>query len=405
METFGRDDLLYLAHGATLLGSGGGGTLSSTLEMIGQWFPEGRRVDLASVEEAEEDDSSFTGVVSFLGSPAENERLSDLTAAIRAAEAMDRWLARWRGKPLGRTLALEMGVQSSAVVHLLVASALGLHGVDADGVGRAVPWLEATLFAGADLPTGPAFLTDAESCELMVEAKSPQSLQEIATRLVAGPPFDRVAGLALWPLDGPSLRCTIPAGRGTRGSIRLARDLGEILCQGERETEAHLLRRLEREDLEATVVFRGELVAAEAILSDDHQIVRLENGSRAEAVCYSASENLVLWGDAEGRSAPLVTAPDSICFLAPDGTPYSNTSLPQPGSEIRILAIAARRAVAENPRLAAAFRQLTRGVGYPGRPVPLPDAGSAGAEISRARGPEPTPAAAAAPGSYRETPP
>lgn len=366
MQRLGKDDLIAIAHGATFLGSGGGGTLSSTLEMIHRWFPEDRKVRLLDVGEAAADKASLTAVVTFIGSPAANRDLTDLSPAIQATELMDRCLRRRQGKPLGRTMAVELGVQSSAVVHLMVASALGLDAVDGDGVGRAVPRLAATVFAGAELATGPAVLASGGPGHLLVEDATPNMVQEIATAVLARPPFGGVAGLALWPMGDDALQRALPPDGGTRGTISLAAQIGRILMQRPPNTVTRVVSCLRRHGLRAEVVFRGELREVHTKTSADHlalDLVDVHGGDDDTATIYASSENMVFWqGD-----RPQVVAPDSICCLTAEGRPFSNTELPPVGTELAVLAVEARPVLRRYPALVEVFHHMTRDVGYPGR--------------------------------------
>ena len=367
MRGLAKQDLIDVAYGATFLGSGGGGTLSTTLEMIDRWFPADGRVNLLGVEEAVADAESATAVVTFIGSPAANRELTDLTPAIRATELLGRTLERRHGLRLGQTLAVELGVQSSAVVHLLVARALGLDAVDGDGVGRAVPWLAATTFAGAEVPTGPAVLASAEASHLLVEESDPETVQAIASRVIPGPPFDGVAGLALWPMDGEALVRALPPTGGTRGTVGLAAALGRLLVEGREEIESRLIDVLERHGVRATMVFRGRLERVHQVSSADHLVLELVGDDGSSATCHSASENLVF--RLAGR--PIVVAPDSICALTADGRPISNTELPPLGTRVVFFAVEARPILRENPRLVRVFRRMTDEVGYSGGHVPF----------------------------------
>ena len=364
MRVLSRDDLIDLAHGATFLGTGGGGTLASTLQMIERFASPQMALRLLEVDEAirpAEDRKGVTTVASFIGSQAANESLTDVTPAIRAVEAMSALTQKRLGVPVARTIAIELGVQSSAVPSLLVADQLGLDAVDADGAGRAVPVLPATVFAGAGLSAAPTILTSAGGCTVTVEDDDAMVTNLVAGGVLRSPPFGVVAGLALWPMRAAELQRAVPEHGGTRGSISLSIEVGSALRRGRIESALEAIR---RHGLEARILFRGRLVERRTTQSDDHVIATFEDGSGRRVTTYSVSENLVLWDRQSGE--PLLLAPDSLCYASPDGQALSNTELPDLGGEVVLVAIEARRVLRESPTIMAAFADYLEKVGYPG---------------------------------------
>lgn len=147
-------DVEALAAGAALIGGGGGGSTRAaallaerTLRLHGP---------LPMIDASDMPDDAYAAPLGLVGSVTVFEEKplagSEVTRAVRALE-------RYTGERLAAVLGFEAaGV--NALLAVTAASQLGLPLVDADGMGRAFPQLDQTVFTLHGLSVSPMVLAD-----------------------------------------------------------------------------------------------------------------------------------------------------------------------------------------------------------------------------------------------------
>ena len=135
MKTLVWEDIESLLMGAALYGCGGGGDLSSSLELL-------RRlgVDSAYLTDLESVDGSVASVyeVGSVGSRRGGDPFKAATACIKRA-------AQDLGESIRALVPIELGATSIAL-SLAVAHSLGIYVADCDRVGRAAPEIHQDLY-------------------------------------------------------------------------------------------------------------------------------------------------------------------------------------------------------------------------------------------------------------------
>jgi DUF917 family protein len=215
-------DVADLAAGATLLGSGGGGDTQNAAATVRRVLDHHGPVRLLSP--ADLDPGAWVVPVAAIGATTVMiERLpgeTEFTAAVRALE-----------RHLGIAVTALHGLESAGVNALLPVAAaawLGLPLVDADGMGRAFPRIDQTVFTLAGLPTAPLALAEPSGAELLITG-------------VDGAGAERLARAALPALGGwaASALCVMRATDSRRhalpGTISRALRLGRALRRGQRD--------------------------------------------------------------------------------------------------------------------------------------------------------------------------
>lgn len=155
-----KEDIINVAIGGALLGSGGGGSFTDSLSILND-VPSDYQVNVGTVNDIEMNDSH--AVVAFLGSPSAGESLTLGTLSQALKNTIDRltkitdYFYGIEVYTAGETGAINM------TVPLLVPLATGrterLLIVDGDGAGRAVPKLEQVTYAGS-IPASPVVLAN-----------------------------------------------------------------------------------------------------------------------------------------------------------------------------------------------------------------------------------------------------
>ena len=196
MKTLTRADLVDILHGAAILGTGGGGELSSGLKMIDDALALGKEFKLVSLDEAPDDALVCTpymlGAISAL--PTEEEALYARLPRI-AEEAIllaYRRFQSYLGRDFYGTIACEMGGSNTATAFYAAAMS-GHHIIDADVAGRAVPEITHSTYYLNDLPAAPIAaanefgecfilenIADDQRAEMLVRALSKVSRNDIA---------------------------------------------------------------------------------------------------------------------------------------------------------------------------------------------------------------------------------
>ncbi|MES1942245.1 hypothetical protein T5B8_18493 [Salinisphaera sp. T5B8] len=382
------EDFQTIAVGAAVLGSGGGGSYTDACNLIAQLGESGWS---GTVDVRDYDATTDACVLAMMGSPDAAENLT--------LDAIKRCMANTRqafetacgASPRG-VFAVEIGPINSTVP--LIAAALSDHAIkwvaDADGAGRAVPQLQQTIYAGAaGLSPGPCVLANDGDGPANVEsaclnAASAGAIEALAGGIVNA--FGSDAGIMLWPSikanDFALKHHYLP------GTLEQTRKLGQYLRQAATPpTTAAVAAQISgitarNASAVLTNVYITDVKQATSSASLDVGILRLSDHpdpakSRQTHSIYNMNENLILYCSED--AAPVVVAPDSICYYSEhSGRGFSNAfddlasyydraTRQSTGVAVSVLKIEAAPAFRDAPGVAESFGVLLRGIGYGGR--------------------------------------
>jgi hypothetical protein len=308
MRQLTEQDLKDLLAGACILGAGGGGPFSigeSVLKDLAALPP----VVLADPSEVQETDRM--AVSAFVGSPAQAETAPlDFSAATLAYDL----LATTLGVTFTHVLPGEVGAGNS-LIPLTVGARKGLPVVDAAGGRRACPGLLMDTYAGNRVPVSPMAI--ASQSQQVVVSKMDNSVADPVARGVIGGAFNQSAGVAMWSMDGKTMKAAAVGGTTTY-ALALGATLRRAVGCG-------------RDPVAAVVDFLGGVVLLQGTIASVSEVSRgafdfgkvtLRSADGTEATIFSQNENLIAWGNR--RSQPLAMAPDLICFLTSEGQVFSN---------------------------------------------------------------------------------
>lgn len=358
-----RDDLVDIAHGATFLGGGGGGTLSSALDMIAQGFPEHATVDLVSVTDAEAA-SGLTVACCFVGSQTKGEKVLDARAIGYALNRLGTELRERTGLSVRRIAPVDLGMQGAVIPCLIIAQRLGIAMVDGDGAGRAVPGLMMTSWALHGPSANPAVAAnDAGSAMVVIEADTALDVHMIANGLCLADNFG-IAAVAMWGATGAELVRALPV----RDTISMARDVGRLLRTSTAPVD-DVLALLTARGLEARIVTQGEITGVDTS-QQDYLTVSIQDAARGLSTVKTAGENLIAFGPDQ---SVIGMSPDTLCWLTPVGATFSNTDVATRLHQQVVLIGIAARPVLREPAIVSLFKYFLKNVGYHGEYVPLTD--------------------------------
>ena len=339
------EDVNDLVHGLTLLGTGGGGRPEQGLESLLPHVTEGRAVSWVSPETIADDAwvCSVFGMGSIapteplsveqrraLGYPAEWAVARPMVRAVQELEA-------YTGKKIAAILPFELGAGNTSTP-MDAALRLGIAVVDGDCAGRAIPELSQTTAAIAGIRFAPGAVVDAWGNVLLVKQTASEALTErigklisIATKL---PDMKAPCAHAGFLMTGKDLeRIAVPG--GITRALGVGRAIRRARAGGGDPVEAAARA------LEGWVLFRGRVAKKEWESRDGYMYgTTTVEGEGADAGhtlrVWFKNENHVTWRD----GTPWVLSPDLIMTIDADGTPYTNTLLPE-GARIGVVGAAA----------------------------------------------------------------
>ena len=335
------EDVHDLVHGLTLLGTGGGGRPEQGLESLLPHVQAGGAVSWADPNAIPDDAwvCSTFGMGSIaptkslsteerraLGYPAEWTVARPMVRAVRELEA-------YTGKKVAAIVPFELGAGNTATP-MDAAVHVGAAIVDGDFAGRAIPELCQTSAAIAGMSFAPGAIVDPWGNVLLVKQTASELLTErigklvsIATKL---PDMKASCAHAGFLMSGKDLKRVAVPGGITR-ALAVGRAIRAAKARGADPVAAAA------EALGGWVLFRGRVAKKEWESRDGYMYgTTTVEGEGVDARhtlrVWFKNENHVTWRD----GAPWVLSPDLIMTIGADGTPYTNTLLPE-GARIGVV--------------------------------------------------------------------
>ena len=381
-DNYGLIDFEYVAAGAAVLASGGGGSYRDALSVLAEltgWT--------GSVPVQAYDGQTDCGVLAMMGSPDAATTLTLDNIQRSYINTLETFTTAVGAAP-GCLIPVEVGPINS-IVPLLAAASFGLWVVDGDGAGRAVPELPQTTYAGsATLAAAPCALAndadvDALVEDAIIEAPTAARVETLAGGIVSA--FGSFSGIALWPSNAGNGYAL--SGSYIAGTLSQARALGEYLLSADTPPAtaavATMITEITGRAAAASVVnfFITSVTQSTTSASLDAGVIRLDNApdpadSTATCYLYNLNESLILYSSAS--AAPLIVAPDSICYYSEiTGLGFSNatndlavyydfTAKQSTGIAVSVIAVAAAPQLCAATGVVDSFADLLREIGYAG---------------------------------------
>ncbi len=223
----GIDEINYIAAGAAILGTGGGGDPYIGKLLAISAIKKHGPVTLLDPDELS--DEMFIIPTAMMGAPTVLvERIP------RGTETLDslRDLEKHFGRKADATMPIEAGGINSTIPFTVAAKA-GIPVVDADGMGRAFPELQMESFSIYGLPGSPVAIHDERGNHAIVTTVDNLALEWLARGLTI-----RMGGsshIAEYAMTGAQVKAT-----GIRNSVSLALKIGETIHKASRSKESPL---------------------------------------------------------------------------------------------------------------------------------------------------------------------
>lgn len=319
------DDLMDMARGAAVLGTGGGGDPYIGRLLAQQAIRTHGPVTLMDVDEVPEDALIIPSA--FMGAPTVMlEKIpsgAELTGALRALEDL-------LGRKATHTISIEAGGLNS-MIPIAAAAELGLPLIDADGMGRAFPELQMLLPTLGGIAATPMALADERGNSITMRTIDNAWAERFARSATVD--MGCSAAVSLYVLTGSQLRDYTVHGTMTLCQ-RVGAAIREAVAQHADPVEAAATslggRRLfdgKLTDVERCTV--GGFARGEATIDG----LGSDIGERM-SVSFQ-NENLV----ARRGDEVLASVPDLICMLDTDtGEPVTTEAL-RYGLRVSVLAV------------------------------------------------------------------
>ncbi|KJS01916.1 MAG: hypothetical protein VR65_07495 [Desulfobulbaceae bacterium BRH_c16a] len=385
-------DLKYIAAGAAILASGGGGSYLDAVNIIKEFEATGWS---GAIPVQEYDGATNCCVLAMMGSPdaAANMTLSDVNHSIANTISTFQQAA---GFVLSCIIPVEIGAINTIVPFLAAAQADNSISwvVDGDGAGRAVPELPQTSYGGSlnlavspgSLANNAGTLTAIQSATL--KAGSAAQMEALAGGITSA--FGSFAGIALWPSNISNQYAL--SGNYIKNTVSQTRALGQFLLTATTPPPTAIVA-CKIADLTGraaapvlTNFYITAITQSTTSGSLDAGIIRLDNSpdqskSTETHYLYNLNENLIMYSNL--GSAPNIIAPDSICYYSEsnglgfsnatnDLTLYFNSKTGKStGSTVSVIKVNAAPTLCKTPGVVASFAGLLRNIGYAGA-LPYP---------------------------------
>ena len=351
------DDLADLLNGATFYGSGGGGPkkmgeiVNALIKKKG--FPK-------MVPPSAMADDDWAVIAAGVGSPEASGDFKPEVVA-HAVDVMETAMSADMGKDikLSHMMAVEIGAGNT---YMPIASAItrGCAVIDGAAASRAIPKITMSTLAAAGIDVGYMTLAN-DDAQMTLKAGAASTLSAPMRSLLSNPPFDQVAGLAIWPIQGKVVKELAIA-----GTITKAREFGAAVRKADNKVQAAI-------DASGGVLLGQGVATTNTQIGGafDHTVVTVtsKEGTELQASAQvlniiALNENLFASTAADG---PVAAAPDLISYIHPKtGVVVSNVEL-KDQDEIAVIGSPAGPKMLQGTILAQFKEVLQDPVGYYGK--------------------------------------
>lgn len=224
MDWIDENEVDFIAVGAAVLGSGGGGDPYVGKLMAKQAVKEHGPVRLIPVEAVPDDELIIPSAM--MGAPAVMlEKLPNGSEPELAFRALEKHLDR----TAYGVISIEAGGLNSCIP-IYTAARLGLPLVDADGMGRAFPELQMVTFSVAGVSSTPMVLCDEKGNRMILETVTNHWAEVLARTATVAMGLSSM--LSIYCMDGSTLKKS-----AVRSTMSLAARIGRRILQSNRFEE------------------------------------------------------------------------------------------------------------------------------------------------------------------------
>jgi DUF917 family protein len=330
MREITLDDVLPIAIGAGILGTGGGGNTYVGRTWLAKEMRDRNNQPVTMLDADEVADEGMTCCVGMMGAPTISlERLDRGDEQPVAVRALERHIR----KPMAALVCSEIGGANS-MLPLICGLQMGLPVVDGDPMGRAFPELQMDTFSMNGVSPDPIAVTDHHHNVSILRVDSARRAEQYARTLTIQ--MGGSAALVMPVMTGATMKKYI-----IRGTYGLAQRIGQAVLDA-RKTHADPAD-IVAELGHGRVLFRGKIndVERRTVKGFARGRLRLSSfGNPGDTLdIVFQNENLVAWHNGD----IVCTVPDLICILNLDDGEPVQTEMLRYGLRVAVLGLPAAR--------------------------------------------------------------
>ena len=346
MRVLRERELRDIVYGATLLGSGGGGSPENGMQLVNSILEVANEVKLVDPQEVP--DYSMLCVVAGMGAPEVMLKRGWEKEDVPALKLME----EATGKTMDYTVAVETGGFNS-ITPLHAAAGKGVAAIDGAGIERAIPQLEMTMFHVHNIPIAPVTLADASGNFAVLYPKDPPMAETMARGITVA--FGMKCGLACHPMAGWQLKKSVIPRTCTRAE-EVGKSMREATEKGQDPVNAVVKVTNGYEIVRGTVKEK----AVETRGGFDYGKVAV-----ADVRVDYKNENMIAWK----AGKPVVISPDLTCWMTTDGKPLTNADIKK-GMDVAVIGVKAHERWRTTEGLAV-YKPVLAELGYTEKYVPV----------------------------------
>lgn len=335
--------LADLASGAAFLGSGGGGDPYYSLLLAKAALDRCGALDLIPLSDLADD--ALVAPCGWIGAPTVSiEKLPNGNETITGLRRLEKIM----GRKIDAVLPIEIG-GGNGLAPIIAAAALGVPIVDCDGMGRAFPESQMTIFNIRNISACPSVITAAGGALTVIETDDNLAHERIARNISVA--LGGIAHMVEYPLTGAEAKNNAIA-----GSISAAISVGAAIRQARndrRDPFDSLNEALQLTGLYpfSMTLFDGKIVDLERETKDGFSVGKVvidKFGVKSRMEIEFQNENLIARENGKVRAM----VPDLITIMDRETADTITTEKLKYGQRVKVIAAAAPAMLREDDALA-----------------------------------------------------
>lgn len=324
MRELNREQIIDVLNGATLLGGGGGGSLSNGIEMLNNFEKVHGEAKLKLITPEEMDPNKYVAITAGMGSPKAIIGKDFSKYAINAYNYLKEIASEMNPpKNIDYCTAVECG-GFNTFVPMMISLLEDKQYIDADGAGRAVPALETLLLNVNGCDTSPIVMASDNDDRVLLQMankKDAKLCEDIGRGVCVA--MGMLAGISGWMVNQEEVQTKLATNTVTR-----CEEIGKLLKEIG-TTDESVFEKLEnaRTLCKGTITnilveIRGGFDYGETTIVDDE--------TKDEWLIKFINENIVIYKKVDGEFKPQMTAPEIITMYE------QKTALPLTNADTKI---------------------------------------------------------------------
>lgn len=327
-----KDALADLARGAAFLGSGGGGDPYYSLLLAEAAIKRCGGVELIPLCDLHDD--ALVAPCGWIGAPTVSvEKLPNGGESVAGLRRLEKFM----GRAIDAVFPIEIG-GANGLAPLMAATELGIPVVDCDGMGRAFPESQMTIFNIRGLSACPSVITASCGSLVAIETDNNRTHERIARGLSVA--FGGIAHMVEYPMTGEqakehaipgSISTAIKIGAAIRTARGMQRDPFAALAEALRATGLYP---------HCVTLFDGKIVDLQRETLNGFSVGKITVGGfdgNGNMEIQFQNENLVAKRDGGVRA----TVPDLITIMDRETADTITTERLKFGQRVKVVGAAA----------------------------------------------------------------